>query len=104
MIDLRFTYLTGQKRPVFRNARLAGSWNGWIDIPMTEIVAEDGCPAFTALIPFDDGQAGQRVQVGACGWTGRPAPTHGASRRTSSNASASSSCPVLPPALRRATT
>jgi 1,4-alpha-glucan branching enzyme len=64
MIDLRFTYLTGQKRPVFRNARLAGSWNGWIDIPMTEIVAEDGCPAFTALIPFDDGQAGQRVQWG----------------------------------------
>lgn len=64
MIDLRFTTLTGQKRPVFRNARLAGSWNGWIDIPMTEIVAEDGCPAFTALIPFDDGQAGQRVQWG----------------------------------------
>jgi 1,4-alpha-glucan branching enzyme len=56
--------VTGQKRPVFRNARLAGSWNGWADIPMAEIVAEDGCPAFAATVPFDDGQAGQGVQWG----------------------------------------
>jgi hypothetical protein len=42
MIDVRFVYLTGQKRPVFRNARLAGSWNGWTNTPMTAVVADDG--------------------------------------------------------------
>jgi hypothetical protein len=29
MIEVRFVYLTRQKRPAFRNARLAGSWSGW---------------------------------------------------------------------------
>ena len=57
MIAVRFVYLTGQTRPVFRNARLVGSWNGWADIPMTEFLAEDGCPAFTTTVPFEDGQA-----------------------------------------------
>ena len=28
MITVRFRYLTGVKRPLFHNARLAGSWNG----------------------------------------------------------------------------
>jgi 1,4-alpha-glucan branching enzyme len=64
MIEVRFVYLTGQKRPAFRNARLAGSWNGWTDIPMVEILAEDGCRAFAATVRFDDGQAGQRVHWG----------------------------------------
>jgi 1,4-alpha-glucan branching enzyme len=64
MIDVRFIYLTGQRRPALRNARLAGSWNGWADIPMTEIVGEDGCPAFTVTVSFNDGQAGERVLWG----------------------------------------
>jgi 1,4-alpha-glucan branching enzyme len=64
MIDVRFVYLTGQGRPAFCNARLAGSWNGWADIPMAEIVAEDGCPAFAATVRFDDGQARERVLWG----------------------------------------
>jgi 1,4-alpha-glucan branching enzyme len=64
MIDVRFVYLTGQKRPAFRNARLAGSWNGWADIAMNAVVAEDGCPAFAATVSFGDGQAGQRMQWG----------------------------------------
>jgi 1,4-alpha-glucan branching enzyme len=64
MIDVRFVYMTGQRRRAFRNARLAGSWNSWADIPMAEIVAEDGCPAFAATVSFDDGQAGQRVWWG----------------------------------------
>jgi 1,4-alpha-glucan branching enzyme len=64
MIDMRFVYMTGQRRPAFRNARLAGSWNGWADIPMAEIVAEDGCPAFAATVSFDDGQAGKQVSWG----------------------------------------
>jgi len=70
--------MTGQRRRAFRNARLAGSWNSWADIPMAEIVAEDGCLAFAATVSFDDGQAGQRVWW-VCDWMGRPAPTPGAS-------------------------
>jgi hypothetical protein len=31
---------------------------------MAEVLAEDGCPAFAVTVPFDDGQAGQRVQWG----------------------------------------
>ncbi|MFL6046286.1 MAG: hypothetical protein ACJ72M_14355, partial [Propionibacteriaceae bacterium] len=50
MIDVRFVYMTGQRRRAFRNARLAGSWNSWADIPMAEIVAEDGCLAFAATV------------------------------------------------------
>jgi 1,4-alpha-glucan branching enzyme len=58
MIEVRFTYLTGLRRRIFRNARLAGSWNGWIEASMTEIVADDGCPAFTAVVQFGDEAAG----------------------------------------------
>jgi 1,4-alpha-glucan branching enzyme len=64
MIAVRFVYLTGLKRPLFRNARLSGSWNGWTETPMVEIVADDGCPAFAATVEFDDAQAGQRFQWG----------------------------------------
>jgi len=64
MIQVRFVYLTGQKRLVFQNARLAGSWNSWADIPLVEVVAEDGCPAFAATVLFDDSQARQVVQWG----------------------------------------
>jgi 1,4-alpha-glucan branching enzyme len=78
MISVRFVYLTGQRRSVFRNARLAGSWTGWADTPMAEVLAEDGCPAFAATVQFGDGQAGQRVQWG-CGSTVRRGPTPGAS-------------------------
>src|SRR5215217_5300646 len=59
MISVRFTYLTGLKRPIFRNARLAGSWNDWAETPMTEVVAEDGCPAFTATVKFGNARAGE---------------------------------------------
>ena len=64
MISVRFVYLTGQRRSLFRNVRLAGSWAGWTDTPMVEVLAEDGCPAFAVTVQFDDGQAGQRVQWG----------------------------------------
>src|SRR5262245_20007506 len=64
MITIRFTYETGQKATLFRNARLAGSWNGWVEAPMTEIVAEDGCPAFTAVAIFDDAEAGREHRWG----------------------------------------
>ena len=64
MISVRFTYLTGLKREIFRNARLAGSWNDWAETPMTEIVAEDGCLAFTAVVEFENAQAGRAHRWG----------------------------------------
>src|SRR5687768_7695739 len=54
MITVRFMYITGIKRALFRDARLSGTWNSWGDIPMREIVAEDGCPAFEVTVNFDD--------------------------------------------------
>jgi 1,4-alpha-glucan branching enzyme len=70
-IAVQFTYFTGLSRPIFRNARLLGSWDGqghfssaWTERPMTEIVAADGCPAFTAAVEFADGEAGTRFRWG----------------------------------------
>jgi 1,4-alpha-glucan branching enzyme len=64
MISVRFTYLTGLKRRIFRHARLAGSWNDWSETPMREITAEDGCPGFTAAVTFDDARARERHRWG----------------------------------------
>lgn len=64
MVTVRFLYLTGMKRRMFRNARLAGSWNGWAEAPMEEVVADDGCPAFTATVELDDALAGSEVAWG----------------------------------------
>jgi len=64
VISVRFTYFTGLKRPIFRNARLAGSWNNWAESPMQEILGEDGCPAFAVTVPFDDSQRGQKFRWG----------------------------------------
>ncbi len=64
MITVRFLYMTGQKRRIFRNARLAGSWNGWAETPMSEVTGEDGCPAFAATVVLDDEQAGHGLSWG----------------------------------------
>lgn len=64
MITVRFVYITGIKRGLFHNARLSGTWNSWGDIPMREITAEDGCPAFELTVNFDDGLAGQEIRWG----------------------------------------
>ncbi len=64
MISVQFTYLTGLKSAIFHSARLAGSWNGWSEIAMQEIVADDGCPAFTAIVSFDDSEAGRTYKWG----------------------------------------
>src|SRR5262245_25723477 len=57
---VEFRFLTGLARPLFRHARLRGSWDGngryveqWTESPMAEVVAEDGCPAFTAAVDLD---------------------------------------------------
>jgi 1,4-alpha-glucan branching enzyme len=64
MITVRFLYLTGLKRGMFRRARLVGSWNGWTEISMVDVVADDGCPAFAAEVEFDDADAGRNLQWG----------------------------------------
>lgn len=71
MILVRFTYLTGLKRNIFRNGRLKGSWTSdgrysddWTESPMREITAEDGCPAFTATVPFDEAEVGRQFLWG----------------------------------------
>ena len=68
---VQFTYLTGLKRSIFQNVRLTGSWdeNGrysqtWINLPMQSIVAEDGCPAFTATVTLDDSQIDREFRWG----------------------------------------
>lgn len=64
-IPVQFTYLTGLRRDIFRNARLTGSWdeNGryseqWTSIPMQQTTGEDGCACFTATVELDDSQLG----------------------------------------------
>ncbi|HEY1858985.1 MAG TPA: alpha-amylase family glycosyl hydrolase, partial [Gemmataceae bacterium] len=66
-VPVLFRYLTGLKRCLFRNARLAGSWDNsgrfapvWSETPMTPGVAEDGCSSFTATVDFDAGEIGKR--------------------------------------------
>jgi 1,4-alpha-glucan branching enzyme len=55
-----FQYVTGLKRPIFRNGRLRGSWDAagrysddWTESPMQEDVGEDGCPIFKASVALD---------------------------------------------------
>ena len=64
MITVRFLYMTGTRRPLFRNARLAGSWSGWTEVPMEATTGDDGCPAFAATVEFDDARAGEEVAWG----------------------------------------
>ncbi|HUV82515.1 MAG TPA: alpha-amylase family glycosyl hydrolase [archaeon] len=66
-IPVRFVYLTGIDRDIFRNVRLSGSWdiNGryadqWTSVPMEQITGEDGCPCFRATVEFDDYEAGRQ--------------------------------------------
>jgi len=70
-IAVQFRYLTGLKRDIFRNARLAGNWDRsgrfaqtWSETPMTSGRAEDGCPCFTADVDFDDSEAGKKFRWG----------------------------------------
>ncbi len=70
-IPVRFVYMTGLKRSIFRNVRLVGSWDAsgrysgaWSSTPMTEITGEDGCPAFEATIQLDSSQVDWWFQWG----------------------------------------
>src|SRR5262245_60725180 len=62
-LTIRFVYLTGLRRNLFRNVRLSGSWDAegrssplFSTVPMKAFMAEDGCPAFSATVEFDDDQ------------------------------------------------
>src|SRR5262245_13965955 len=70
-IAVRFRYLTGLKREIFRNARLTGSWDVagrvsavWTETPMVAGTAEDGCPCFTATVQLDAAGLGTRFRWG----------------------------------------
>jgi 1,4-alpha-glucan branching enzyme len=70
-VTVRFRYLTGLPRSIFRNARLSGNWDSqgrssesWGETPMTPGTAEDGCPCFTATAAFDRGEVGKRFRWG----------------------------------------
>src|SRR5437868_1827316 len=70
-IAVQFRFLTGLRRRIFNNARLRGSWddqgkysNVWNETPMTEIKAEDGCPAFTATVQFESSEVGKHFRWG----------------------------------------
>ena len=71
VIEVKFEYITGLKRPLFRNARLTGNWdqNGrlsesWIETPMAETTAMDGCPVFTASVQFSSEDVGRPFRWG----------------------------------------
>ena len=71
MLAVRFRFLTGLKRAIFRNARLVGSWDGsgrssatWSETPMTPGWAGDGCPCFTATVDLDAAGVGEPFRWG----------------------------------------
>ncbi|MGP0091548.1 MAG: alpha-amylase family glycosyl hydrolase [Xanthobacteraceae bacterium] len=64
-LQVRFEWVTGLKRPIFRNVRLMGSWDekgryssDWRAVAMQEFQASDGCPAWRAAVAFDAAQLG----------------------------------------------
>ncbi|SER89171.1 1,4-alpha-glucan branching enzyme [Sphingobium sp. YR768] len=64
-IAIRIEWLTGLKIHIFSNLRLYGSWdsNGsfsdtpWTEVPMSPFSAEDGCPAWSAVVQLEQGQS-----------------------------------------------
>ena len=70
-VAVQFLYLTGLKRQIFRNGRLSGSWDpqgrrsaAWTEVPMKAIIAEDGCPGFSATVLLDITEIGKDFQWG----------------------------------------
>lgn len=64
-IPVHLSFLTGLRRPIFRNVRVVGSWdvqgrysNDWTTVPMEPFTDQDGCPAWRATVEIDDSQSG----------------------------------------------
>jgi len=69
--SVRFSYRPGLPGNPFRNVRLAGSWDAsgrtaadWSFTPMHPTVDDDGCPAFEAVVTFDDSAIGEVLRWG----------------------------------------
>ena len=69
MLTVRFVFYTGLVRRIFRQARLLGDWDaqgragqGGCVWPMTEFVADDGCPAYACEVAFDPAGVGRTWQ------------------------------------------
>lgn len=69
--SVRFSYPPGLSANPLRNVRLAGSWDAagrstadWCFIPMQPTVDDDGCPAFDAVVGFDDSAIGTVLRWG----------------------------------------
>ncbi len=70
-IPVHFTFHSGLKRNVFRNARISGSWDAegrqsaqWTETPMVGGQDETGCAAFRATILLDEAQKGSAFRWG----------------------------------------
>jgi 1,4-alpha-glucan branching enzyme len=70
-LKIRFVYMTGLRRNLFRNVRLSGSWDNegrssshWSTVPMLAFQAEDGCPAYAATVELDDTEKGSAFRWG----------------------------------------
>src|SRR5688572_29679975 len=68
---VEFRFATGLKRSIFRNARLAGSWDlagrysdQWTESSMGERLGDDGCPVFTATVQLDLADSGKTFKWG----------------------------------------
>jgi len=71
MTKVTFEFLTGLLPRLFNNVRLMGSWDlsggyssSWSMTPMSEFTAEDGCPAWRAVVNFGNAQSGWTFQWG----------------------------------------
>ena len=71
MCDVEFVYVTGIRSDIFRNVRLAGSWNQdgfpiatWTTRPMVAFRYDDGCPAFRCVLSFPAGATGSEFTWG----------------------------------------
>ena len=71
LIPVSFRYLVGLNHELLRNVRLCGSWdaNGvysdqWTTLPMAHVIAEDGCPSFTAVVPLNTSEIGKQFSWG----------------------------------------
>lgn len=70
-VEVVFVYFTGLRRDVFRNVRLAGSWDdagrpstSWTTRPMVAFLSDDGCPAFRCLVRFPAETVGRTLAWG----------------------------------------
>lgn len=77
LIGVVFKYYTGIRQTLFNNVRLRGSWDDsgryshdWNTVQMEPFIAEDGCPAWQAMVGLDDSRCGWWFRWGLLGNAG----------------------------------